>query len=136
MNFFSVNMSTEIQEDEGKLCSLIMEANKFARYVAVCDADAKILWESHRNDVDNIFTLEETKENLKRAINTWRERYALSEKAGRGRYAIVSYDKIKRVTMPLKNGHLLFVSIQGDKPANWGDLLKIVDYVEEHPSQQ
>ena len=103
---------------------------------AANDENAQILWQSHRNEVDNIFTLEETKENLKRAINTWKERYAISEKAGRGRYAIVAYDKIKRITIPLKNGHMLFVSVQGDKPANWGDLLKIVDYVEQHPSQQ
>jgi len=33
---------------EGKLCSMMMEGNKNIRYVAICDIDGKILWNSHR----------------------------------------------------------------------------------------
>ena len=123
-------------DDEGKLCSMMMEANQHVRYAAVCDSSGKILWNSHRNDVDNILTLEETKSTLKRAIDTWKGREDLSAKIGKGRYAIVGYDKIKRITVPLKNDHLLFVSVEGDKPEYMGDILNIVKWVEEHPSQQ
>ena len=123
-------------DDEGKLCSMMMEANKHVRYAAVCDSSGNILWNSHRNDVDNILTLEETKSTLKRSIETWKGRDDLSAKIGKGRYAIVGYDKIKRITVPLKNDHLLFVSVEGDKPEYMGDILNIVKWVEEHPSQQ
>ncbi len=123
-------------DDEGKLCSMIMEGNKNARYAAICDKNAQILWQSHRNDVDNILTLEETKTTLTRAINAWKEREDIGDKVGNGRYAVVAYDKIKRITIPLKNDHMLFVSTQGDKPSWIGDLMKFVEYVEQHPSQQ
>jgi len=93
------------------------------------------LWHSHRNEVDNILTLEETKTTLKRAVKAWKKRDEFSDKIGEGRYAVVGYDKIKRITMPLKNDHMLFVSVQADKPEYMGDLIKIVDYVEQHPSQ-
>jgi DUF917 family protein len=127
-------MSTQM-DDEGRLCSMIMEGSKYARFAAICDKNANILWNSHRNDVDNILTIEETKQALKRSIDAWNERESLSEKIGPGRYAIVGYDKIKRITIPLKNEHMLFVSVQGDKPEYIKDLIKIVDYVNEHPSQ-
>lgn len=126
-------MSQEITDDEGKLCSMIMEANKYVRFAAVCDKKAQILWHSHRNEVDNILTLEETKAQLRRAIDAWNEREELSEKVGPGRYAIVGYDKIKRITIPLRSDHMLFVSVQGDKPEYIKDLINIVDYVEKSP---
>ena len=126
-------MSQEM-DNEGKLVSMMMEANKYVRFAAICDSDAKILWQSHRNEVDNILTLEETKASLKRSFDSWKERDELSDKVGRGKYAIAGYDKIKRVTVPLNNGHMLFVSVEGERPAYIGDIMKIVDYVEQHPS--
>ena len=120
--------------DEEKLCGMIMSKSKYARFVAVCDKNAQILFEGHRNEVDNILTLEETKLSLKRSIDAWRKRDEFTEKLGEGRYAIVRYKKIKRITIPLKNEHLLFVSIQGDKPGYVEDLIKMVDQIELHSS--
>ena len=120
--------------DEEKLCSMIMTENKYARFVAVCDKNAQILYEGHRNEVDNILTLEETKLSLKRAIDVWRKRDELTDKLGKGRYAVVRYKEIKRVTIPLKNERMLFVSIQGDKPGYIENLVKMVDQVELHSS--
>ena len=125
----------EQMDDEGKLVSMMMEANKYVRYAAICDKDGKILWNSHRNEADNILTLEETKESLKRAIKTWEDRDELSEKIGKGRFAIVGYEKIKRITVPLQNDHMLFMSVQGDKPEYIKDVLNIVKWVNEHPTQ-
>ena len=122
-------------DDEGKLVSMMMEANQYVRFAAICDPHGEILWSSHRNDSNNILTLEETKASLKRALNTWKERDDLSAKIGKGKFAIVGYDKIKRITVPLKNNHMLFLSVEGDKPEYIKDVLNIVKWVEEHPSQ-
>ena len=119
-------------DGEGKLVSMIMEGIQYARFAAICDEQGSILWNSQRNEVDNILTLDETKASLKRSIDTWRERENLSEKIGKGRYAIVGYDKIKRITVPLNNGHMLFVSVEGEKPEYIGDIMKIVEYAESH----
>ncbi|KAF6243307.1 hypothetical protein C6988_04340 [Nitrosopumilus sp. b1] len=125
-------MSQTVDDPEGRLVSMIMEANKYARFAAVCDKDGNILWNSHRNNVDNILTLDETKQSLRRAAETWKVRDTLAEKIGRGQYAIVGYEKIKRITVPLQNGHMLFVSIEGEKPEYIKDIMKIVDYVERN----
>ena len=121
--------------DEGKLVSMLMEANENIRFAAICDNEGKILWNSHRNNVNNILTLEETKASLKRALDSWKGRDELSEKIGKGKFAIVGYEKIKRITVPLKNNHMLFLSVEGDKPEYMGDILNICKWVEEHPGQ-
>jgi len=127
------NMSQEM-DDEGKLCSMIMEANQYARFAAVCDREGKILCNSRRNNVEHLLTQEETNESLKRAVESWHSRDNLTEKLGNGRYAVVGYDNLTRITVPLKNDHLLLVTVEGKKPQYVGDIVKIVDYVQKHPS--
>ena len=124
-------MSDEMDE-EGKLVSMLLEANQAIRYACICDGDGKILWNSRRNNIENMMTIEETNASLKRALETWKERDKLSAKIGRRRYSIVDYEKIKRVTVPLKDNHLLYVHVEADKPAYIGDIMKIVEYVDKH----
>ena len=125
---------TQELDREGKLVSMILEANKNVRYACICDSDGKILWNSRRNDIQSLISLEDTKDSLKRALENWKERDKLTAKIGRGRYAVVDYEKLKRVTVPLRNNHLLYVHVEGDKPEYIGDIMKIVDWVAEHPS--
>jgi hypothetical protein len=59
-------MSEQV-EDEGKLVSMMLEANKNIRYACICDSEGKILWNSRRNDIVSMMTLEDTKASVKRA---------------------------------------------------------------------
>ncbi len=126
-------MTQEI-DDEGKLVSMLLEANKYVRYACICDSEGNMLWNSRRNDIQSLISLEDTKESLKMAIENWKKRDKITEKIGRGKYAIVGYEKLKRVTIPLRNNHMLYVHVEGDKPEYIGDMMKIVDYVAEHSS--
>ena len=125
------NMSQEM-DDEGKLVSMVLEANKNVRYACICDSEGKIIWNSRRNDIQSLLTLEDTKASLKRACENWKDRDKLSAKIGRGRYAIVDYEKLKRITVPLSNNHLLYVHVEGDKPEYIGDIMKIVSYTQKN----
>ena len=127
-------MSSVAVQDYEKLLNMIMEANKYIRYAAICDHDTKILWQSMRDGVSNILNQDETKSLLKRAVDNWQVREGISPKVGRGRYAIVGYEKIKRITIPLDSNHLLFLSVEGSKPEYIKDITKIIEFVEQHPS--
>ena len=120
-------------DPEGRLVSMLLEANKNVRYACICDSDGNILWNSRRNDIQSLISLEDTKASVKRACENWMERDKLSEKIGKGKYSIVGYEKLKRVTVPMRNNHLLYVHVEGDKPEYIGDIMKIVDWVAEHP---
>ncbi len=125
-------MSHEV-DPEGRLVSMILEANENIRYACICDSDGKILWNSRRNDIQSLITLEDTKASLKMALENWKKRDNITAKIGKGKYAIVGYEKLKRVTVPMRNNHLLYVHVEGDKPEYIGDIMKIVDWVAEHP---
>lgn len=120
-------------DPEGRLVSMILEANKNVRYACICDGDGNILWNSRRNDIQSLITLEDTKASLKMALENWKKRDNITAKIGKGKYSIVGYEKLKRVTVPMRNNHLLYVHVEGDKPEYIGDIMKIVDWVAEHP---
>ncbi|QMU54876.1 MAG: hypothetical protein GKS07_08305 [Nitrosopumilus sp.] len=82
---------------------------------------------SNRHSEENLLTLEETHESLKHSLERWDERDMLQEKIGRGRYVVASYEKIKRVTIPLKSGNLLFFSIEDDSDDFINDIMKLVE---------
>ncbi len=112
-------------------------ANKNVRFAAVCDTDGQILWHSQRDNVKNIIPLAETKKTVKRAAKSWESRNELQSQTGRGMYAIASYEKMKRVTVPLDNDNLLFFSLDNaptkkgsyGKVAEMGKIMSIVDFV-------
>jgi len=123
-----------------KLLNMLMDFNDSIRFAAVCDKDGEILWQSQRNGIKNIIPLEDTKKTLKRALNAWQERSAITDKVGRGLYVIAAYEKIKRITIPLENNNLLFISVD-NTPLNatkgksyghlidMGKIMSIVDFV-------
>ena len=127
---------SEEMDDEGRLADNMMEANQNVRYACICDSEGEILWNSRRDNIQSLITLEETKASLKTACEIWRNRDKLAGEIGKGNYAIVDYEKLKRITVPLANNHLLYMHIEPDKPAYIGDILKIIKFVEEHPSQK
>jgi len=126
-------MSEEL-DDEGKLVSMILEANKDVRYATICDNDGKMLWHSRRNDIENIMNIEDTRASLKRAVENWKERDKLSPKIGKGRFTVTEYEKLTRVSVPLTRDHLLYIHVNPGKNPYMGDILKIVDWVEKRTS--
>lgn len=119
---------------------MLMDFNESIRFTAVCNSKGEILWNSQRAGIRNIIPLADTKKTLQRAVNAWQERSKVTDKVGRGLYVIAAYEKIKRITIPLENGHLLFISI-GNTPlksskgksyghlVEMGKIMSIVDFV-------
>jgi len=124
-----MSMSQSVNEHEEKLLNMILGEIPSSRVAIICDHDGNILWNSIRDNTTSYLSMDETKESLKRSIESWQERDKLSAKIGNGRYAIVAYDKIKRITIPLPNGHLLFVSLEGEEFGNVKNIMTIVDWV-------
>ena len=119
---------------------MLMDFNDDVRFAAVCDKDGDILWNSQRTNLRNNVPLEETKKTLKRAIGAWDERSKITGNIGRGMYVIAAYEKIKRITIPLNGGNLLFVSVDNSPKkvgkaksyghlAQMGKIMSIVDFV-------
>ncbi len=128
-------------EKHEKLLDMLMDFSPLIRFSAVCSKDGEIEWSSQRDDVANIIPIEKTKASIIRAVESWKARDELSENGtGRGMYTITAYEKIKRITIPLDDDHILFISTdntpKGDKDygrlVGMGDIMSIVDFINKN----
>ena len=74
--------------------------------------------------MQNLFSSDETKRSNIQALARWALRNSLSPKIGKGKYSITEYEKIKRITIPLENSHLLLITTEID-----ADDRKIIDRI-------
>jgi hypothetical protein len=95
-----------------KLYVDIMNIDSKIRLVTICDINGKVMFSDHRQGVKNLLSPEESKESLELAINSWKTRSKLAPKIGKGKYVLAEYEKIKRITMPLGDNHLLYVTTE------------------------
>jgi hypothetical protein len=110
--------------DYKKLYEDIMTIDPKIRLVTICDLDGKIMYSEHRQGVKNLLSPEESKKSLELAVNSWKTRGQLSPKIGKGIYVLAEYEKIKRITMPLGNSHLLYVTTELES-----DHTKLIDKI-------
>ena len=126
-----------------QLLNMLMDFNESIRFTAVCDSKGEILWNSQRAGIQKIIPMADTKKTLQRSLGAWQERSQVADKVGRGLYVIAAYEKIKRITIPLGNGNLLFISIDNtplktSKGKSYGHLVQmgkimsIVDFVNKN----
>ncbi|MFB5628278.1 MAG: hypothetical protein ACE5R5_08800 [Nitrosarchaeum sp.] len=97
-----------------KLLQIIMDSDVNIRHSVITDADGNIITVNHRSGVRNFLSEEETASSLKRAANAWKARKQLSPKIGKGLYAVAAFEKITRITFPLGDDNLIFVSMGSD----------------------
>ena len=112
--------------DYQKLQSDIMNIDPKIRLVTICDINGKVMSSDHRQDVKNLLSPEESKESLELAANSWKIRSKLAPKIGKGKYVLAEYEKMKRITMPLNDNHLLYVTTEPE-----ADHMSIIRNIEE-----
>jgi hypothetical protein len=95
-----------------KLYQDILSLDGNIRMVTLCDTDGKIMFSDHRPGVTNLLTPDESKKSLEMAVNAWKSRGQLAPKIGKGKYVLAEYEKIKRITMPLGDKHLIYVTTE------------------------
>jgi hypothetical protein len=88
--------------------------------------NSKIMFSDHKSGVLNLLIPEESKRSLEMAIKAWKQRTKLAPKIGKGKYVLAEYEKIKRITMPLGDSHLLYISTEPE-----ADHSKIIDGVRQ-----
>ncbi len=100
--------------DFENLLKRIMDSDINIRHSIVTDTAGNILATHHREGITNYLSTEETANSLKRAATAWKGRKELSPKIGDGLYAVAAFEKITRITFPLGENNLIFVSLGSD----------------------
>ncbi len=109
-----------------------MDSDPNIRHSIVTDTEGEILATSHREGITNYLSPEETASSLQRAAVAWKGRKELNGKIGNGLYAIAAFEKITRMTFPLGDENLIFVSLGSDsvrRDLHEGGQKQIVNHV-------
>jgi len=93
----------------------VMDSDVNIRHSIIADMDGNIITENHREGITNYLSADETAASLKRAARSWEARKQLKPKVGNGLYAVAAFEKITRITFPLGENNLLFVSMGSEK---------------------
>ena len=117
-----------LKMDYEKLCKEILDIDPEIRFAGVCDESGEIKFGGQREGLANLLTAEETKRSNLQALARWGLRNSLASKVGKGKYAMAEYEKIKRVTFPLDNDHLMLITteVQADHQNIISSVLKLI----------
>ena len=122
--------------DYKKLCHDVLDLDPKVRFVGVCDNSGEVKNGGLREGIQSILTDEEIKKANLITLERWRLHNTLADRIGKARYAMEEYEKVKQITMPLEDEHLLLISTEVD--ANHGKIIEsairliISNYVKDY----
>ena len=94
------------------LCKAVIDIDSNIRFAGICDESGEIKYGGQREGVEDMLSSEETRKSNLQALARWGLRNSLSSKIGKGKYAMAEYEKIKRITIPLDDDHLLLITTE------------------------
>ena len=125
-----------------KVLNMLMDFDENIRLAVISNTKGEILWSSKRTSNTLQVPLAETKRALKRESDDWIDRCKAADRVPLGQplYHITSFEKTKRVTLPIDAFHMLFLSVDNTPMKNskkqsygklveMGRILSIVDFV-------
>ncbi|HKU83812.1 MAG TPA: hypothetical protein VJP58_07200 [Candidatus Nitrosocosmicus sp.] len=109
----------------GNIGRSILDRDSSIRFVTIFDTrNESIVFSEHQPGATNLLSKEESQKSLQLAINAWKTRSKLAPKIGKGKYVLAEYEKIKRITMPLDDDHLLYITTEVEC-----DVLDLIDKI-------
>lgn len=100
--------------DYKELYQSILKIDRKIRFATIFDVDGTIKYSGHRDGVSNLLTPMESKKSIQQAISAWKNRNEYADKIGKGKYVLAAYEKIKRITVPLDDEHLIYITTEAD----------------------
>jgi Family of unknown function (DUF6659) len=98
--------------DYEDFCHEILRIDLGVRFAGIVDMNGEIRYGGDRPGITRLFTVEETKRSALQAIDRWEMRNDLAYRIGKGKYSMAEYEKLKRITVPIDETHLLLVSTE------------------------
>ena len=93
-----------------ELCKEFLALDNGIRFVGAADMRGKITASAHRQGLKSLLTKEESELSATQSILRMGTRKTMEQKLGRTVYAFAMYEKVKRVTIPIKDNGILMLS--------------------------
>lgn len=105
-------MSLIESEKYHKLYETIQNLDSKIRFVIVIDYSGRPLFGGQREGVTDYLKPSFQRESLRHAMDAWKLRNKFSDFIGKGKYAFAEYEKLKRITIPLDEDKLIYITCE------------------------
>lgn len=129
---FGLKNSSEIINLE---CDEILSLDNSLRFVAMCSKEGKMLNVKYREDISPLLSEKELLYSIIKSVERNNVRKKSEEKLGQPIYSITAYTNVKRATIPINGGGLIFVSFEGNGD-EYTILKKIIFYINQSNNNQ
>ena len=113
----------ELVNKYGEFFDRILDVDEKVRFAAIHDGQFK---GKYQKGVNGYSTDDEIKLTLSEAHQRWDSRQKESFRLGEPKFAMAQYEKINRITMPLRNKGIILITTEID-----ADIKKIIDEIIE-----
>lgn len=107
--------------DYDQVCKSILAIDSKVRFAGICDENGETKHGGMREGLTSLLSPQESQKSNLQAVGRWGLRKSLISKTGRGIYAMTEYEKLKRITIPIDDDHLLVVTTEVD--ADHGNII-------------
>lgn len=97
-----------------KLKDDIFKIDKNIRFITIIDSKGNLIESQHNSNIKSILDKKESKQSIKQIIKFWNENKNLYKKFGQVKYAVIEYEKIKRIVISLNKKELLYITTEPD----------------------
>ncbi|KFM18832.1 hypothetical protein AAA799P11_00953 [Marine Group I thaumarchaeote SCGC AAA799-P11] len=112
-----------------KIYEAIQNMDSKIRFITIIDYEGRLLFGGQREGVSNYLKPDHQKESLRHAMDAWKLRDKFSNYIGKGKYAIVEYEKIKRISIPFEENKMIYLTteVDADHQSIVNSILKLVE---------
>ncbi len=96
------------------LVDKILDSDHHVRFAAIFDMSGNVKASKERKGLVRMVSPDKTKEWASVAVNAWKNREQLYPMIGEGQYVLAVYKNLKRITMPVGDNHLIYVTFDND----------------------
>jgi hypothetical protein len=95
-----------------ELCSNVMKIDDDVRFVGILDKNGELVSGGYKDSLASHLQSDESKMSFHYASKAWENRKNLSHRVGKEKFAIVEFEKVKQISIPVDNQNILLVSVE------------------------
>lgn len=101
-----------------ELCKKVMGVDNEIRFAGILDKNGQLVAGGYRDGLTSHLNSDESRMSFHYASHGWENRKNLSHKVGKEKFAIIEFEKVKQISIPVDNQNILLMSVEPNTDHN------------------
>ena len=95
-----------------ELCNAVMKFDDSVRFAGILDKNGKLVSGGYKDGLTTHLQSDESKMSFHYTSRGWENRKNISHRVGKEKFAIVEFEKVKQISIPVDNQNILLTSVE------------------------